>query len=202
MRILVITGGIGSGKSEACRILKKHGYALQYDADSRAKHLYERYPELLRNIEKALDMILTDGDGCFIPSVLAERIFSDKEALDVVERFLFPVFVEDFESYCEGAGDDDVVIFESATVLEKPYFEGFGDKVLLIDAPFEVRLERACSRGTASRESVMARMNAQKLMNELSEGRVDPRIDCVVLNDGSVECLEHRLLNAMKNINI
>lgn len=202
MKVLVVTGGIGSGKSEACRILKRRGYTFQYDADSRAKALYQKYPVLLRDIEEALGQSLCDSEDHFVPAILAERIFGDDGALKKVENLLFPRLIRDFEEFAASAGEDEIVIFESATILEKPQFDGFGDKVMLIDAPFEIRLERAVRRSNSSREDILARMKAQKLMNELSQGCADPRIDCIVLNDGSIESLEIRLVEAMKKINI
>ena len=50
-RTIVITGGIGSGKSEVCRQLALRGYTNQYDADSRVKALYSLVPELVPSIE-------------------------------------------------------------------------------------------------------------------------------------------------------
>ena len=47
MKVLAVTGGIGSGKSEVCRILADKGLTLQYNADSRAKALYVERPGLL-----------------------------------------------------------------------------------------------------------------------------------------------------------
>ena len=191
MIVLVVTGGIGSGKSEVCRILNDMGFCAQYNADKRAKALYTEHPALLSDIEDALGCVLTDEDGNFLPGKLAEKIFSDRSALEKVEAHLFPVLIRDFEYYA-GSSAADVVVFESATVLEKPQFEGFGDKIILVDAPFETRLERAARRDGAEREAVLARMNNQKLMNALSEGFVDPRIDAVIINDSTVEELEDK----------
>ena len=50
MMVLVVTGGIGSGKSEVCRIMRDMGYRCQYNADARAKALYEEHPTLLADI--------------------------------------------------------------------------------------------------------------------------------------------------------
>ena len=58
MIILVVTGGIGSGKSEVCRILANKGLTVQYNADSRVKELYTRVPGLLESIEQKLDCVL------------------------------------------------------------------------------------------------------------------------------------------------
>ena len=199
MMVLIVTGGIGSGKSEVCRILKDMGYDCQYNADARAKALYEEHPALLADIEKSLGCSLRDENGTFQPSLLASVIFTDRSALEQVEAHLFPAMMVDFDAYAGSCGGE-VVVFESATVLEKPQFEGFGDKILLVDAPFELRLERACRRDGADRERVLARMQNQKLMNELSAGYEDPRIDCRILNDSSLEELVCRTRNAINSL--
>ena len=189
--IVVVTGGIGSGKSQVCRILEEMGFRAQYNADLRAKALYEEHPALLADIEKSLGCTLKDENGRFVPAKLAARIFTEPESLQIVESHLFPVMMNDFASFAETCGEE-VVVFESATVLEKAYFEGFGDKIILVDAPFEIRLERACLRDGADRDKVLARMRNQKLMNALSQGERDPRIDGIIMNDGSIEELRRR----------
>lgn len=190
-KVVAITGGIGSGKSEVCRIFAESGFASQYNADARAKALYVEYPALLETIETELGERFTDPEGHFLSHRLAARIFNDQDALNTVEGLLFPVMMEDFAAFAE-ASDAEMVVFESATMLEKPQFDGFADKVILVDAPFQTRLDRACSRDGASREAVLARMRAQTLMNDLSEGAHDPRVDYVIVNDSTLEVLRER----------
>ena len=199
MMTLVVTGGIGSGKSEVCRILNDLGLVAQYNADMRAKALYEEHPTLLRDIEKSLGCSFRDEDGRFQPSKLASVIFSDRSALETVESHLFPALMDDYTSFAGSCGEE-IVVFESATVLEKPQFNGFGDRVILVDAPFELRLERACVRDGADRERVLARMHNQKLMNALSEGLEDPRIDRRIMNDSSLEELVSRTKDAINSL--
>ena len=200
MKILAVTGGIGSGKSEVCRILAENGLTLQYNADSRAKALYVDSPGLLDDIEKELGGRFRDEEGNFIPSGLAAVIFSDAAALEKVEALLFPEMIRDFHRIMTGATPDQIVVFESATFLEKKQFDGFADIVLLVDAPFDVRLERACRRDGASKEAIIARMKSQRLMNELSEGLEDPRINYRVLNDGTRQELERKVLGILPQI--
>jgi dephospho-CoA kinase len=180
--------------------LAENGLTLQYNADSRAKALYVECPGLLESIEVSLGCRLRDEDGNFIPSRLAAVIFSDAAALQKVEALLFPEMIRDFRRMMAEAEEDQIVVFESATFLEKKQFDGFADIVLLVDAPFEIRLERACRRDSASREAVMARMKNQRLMNELSEGLEDPRITYRVLNDGTRQELEQRVLDILSRI--
>ena len=200
MRVLAVTGGIGSGKSEVCRILARHGLEMQYNADARAKALYTECPGLLDAMEDALGCVLRSEDGTFIPSALAAVIFTDKGAMEKVEALLYPEMIRDFHRMMAEAAEDQIVVFESATFLEKKQFDGFADIVLLVDAPFEIRLERACRRDGASKEAIMARMKSQRLMNELSEGLEDSRITYRVLNVGTRQDLERNVLSVLTKL--
>lgn len=197
--ILVITGGIGSGKSEVCRILARKGLAAQYNADSKVKELYTSVPGLLESIEQKLGCVLKDEAGQFQPQILAGRIFTDRKALETVESLVFPALMQDFRAFAQ-ASSSEIVVFESATILEKPQFDGFGDKVVLVDAPLQMRLERACSRDNADRKAVKARMANQKLMNSLSDGAYDARIDAVIVNDSTIDILEERIEKTMSDL--
>ena len=193
MKILAVTGGIGSGKSEVCRILAENGLTLQYNADSRAKALYMECPGLLDRIEKELGERFTDAEGNFVPSRLAAVIFSDAAALEKVEALLFPEMIRDFHRMMAEAAQDQIVVFESATFLEKKQFDGFGDLVLLVDAPLDLRIARAIERDGADKDAVLRRISAQPLMNRLSEGENDSRVDFILANDSTFENLEEKL---------
>ena len=190
--IIVLTGGIGSGKSQVCRILSEdYGFHV-YEADARVKELYNTHPELLSRIEVAIGASFRNAEGDFVPSSLAQVIFCDANALKTVESLVFPVLIDDFNTWMSGITDDLPVIFESATVLEKPQFSGFGDLIVLVNAPYSIRLARAGVRDGDSAK-VESRMGFQKLMNRLSEGESDPRIDYVIDNSGSIDELKAKI---------
>lgn len=200
MKVVVVTGGIGSGKSVACRIMHDKGWTAQYNADARVKALYVEKAGLLDSLESSLGCSLRDEEGIFRPHLLARVIFSDGEALKKVESLVFPALKEDFETYRKDNAEEEVIIFESATILEKPQFEGFGDVVVLVDAPLQTRLERACKRDMSSAEAVQARMASQPLMNSLSQGKKDPRVDFVLANTSGMAELEKQVEQLMLNI--
>ena len=190
--IIVLTGGIGSGKSTAAGILSDtFGYPV-YQADSAVKRLYLTDKDLLADIESDAGLQFRNEDGFFSPSKMAEYVFSVPCAIEKVEQRVFPVLVKDFERWQSQIGSD-VVIFESATILEKPYFNGFGDALIIVDAPFEDRISRAISRDNASRDSILARVERQKLMNDISDGRNVPEDAYICRNDGSLSQLSSRL---------
>ena len=194
MKVVVVTGGIGSGKTSVCRLLvEKYGIPV-YEADRRAKELYAESPSMLDRMESVLEVSLRDDSGEFVPARLADVIFNDADALGMVEDMLFPVMKEDFASWAKGY---ETVAFESATILEKPQFDGFGDIVLLVDAPVPLRLARAMERDCVDEAEVISRMEAQPLMNFLSEGGRISRVDHVLMNDSSLEKLDRDLAEFM-----
>ena len=200
MEILVVTGGIGSGKSEVCRILQECYSCGVYNADERVKSLYDIHPTLLNDIETLTGDSLRDGDGRFVPSRLSARIFSDRRLLKEVEKLVFPALMDDFRSWAEDYSDDRFVVFESATILVKPELKGFGDKVVLVDALVETRLERACLRDSAPRESIYARMLNQKMMNSISDGEMKPEVDAVIHNLGTLSDLRYSTIRVIKEL--
>lgn len=206
--VLIVTGGIGSGKSEVCRILRDNfGYQV-YEADVKAKELYSKFPDLIESIETSLACRIRNECGEFVPSLLAERIFTDKEALAEVENILFPYMLKDFDDFCKAASGP--VIMESATVLEKQQFDGIGDAVILVDAPYELRQERASLRDSSPVEKIAARMANQKLMNAFSDGSIHSypedsvwgkalkRVNLIIKNDGSTQKLESDVKTAIQ----
>lgn len=195
MRILVVTGGIGSGKSEFCQILHRKYAVPVYDADSRAKKLYVEHPSLLNDIEASLKVNLRGEDGKFVPKKLAQLIFGDSEALAVVENLLFPALREDFNAWL-ASQESDTVIFESATILEKRQFTDFGDVVVLVDAPYLLRLERAVRRDNVPKDAVIARMNRQSLMNLYSRLNAE---DSPVFDDNYIQLTAHRKIHYIIN---
>ena len=192
MKVLIVTGGIGSGKSLVCRMLTEgHGVPV-YEADGRVKALYSEIPSMLDEIEDVLGVPLRSEAGDFEPKRLADVIFSDADALSKVEDIVFPRLTEDFSRWAKEQGQE-VVALESATILEKEQLNDLGDVVLLVDAPKDLRLSRACSRDGLGKEKIQGRMAAQPLMNRISDGGTCERVDHVILNDGSVEDLQQKL---------
>ena len=193
MKVIIVTGGIGSGKSTVCSMLSKvYGYPV-YEADRRVKELYIEHPKLLKDIEEALGDSFRNEDGEFQPAGLAARIFSHKEDLLKVESLVFPVLREDFDGWKKINADNEYLVLESATILEKPSLLDLGDLIMVVDAPLETRIGRAMSRDGVSEKTVRERVASQKLMNEISEGHVPENVDFVIKNDSDIEKLAERL---------
>ena len=179
---LGVTGGIGSGKSVVCRLLQMLG-APVYDSDSRAKWLMSNSVALQKRLQERFGDDIYEG-GVLQRRVLAERVFSDGEALAALNAIVHPAVAEDF---CEWSAEREaegveVVVLESAILLSSG-FDIFVDRCVTVVAPEELRVARAVARDGASEEQIRARIASQ-----MSQEEVADRCDYVIVND------ENRLL--------
>ena len=179
---VLVTGGIGSGKSLVCSYLADMGMPV-YDSDSRTKALYDTHPGLLLTLEEAFGQCLRGADGCLDRKKLASIIFSDAEKLSLLESVVHPLVREDFESWASLTGAP-AVVFESAIVLQKASFLDFGDLAVEVCAPVELRAARAARRDNACIACVMDRIRTQMSQPRLREA------DYVIMNDSSASVLK------------
>ena len=98
MKTLIVTGGIGSGKSLVCSYLRDKGIPV-YDADSRTKQLYDSCPGMVSAIENAFGRALRDEAGALDRRALSELVFSDKDNLLLLESIVHPAVYRDFEQW-------------------------------------------------------------------------------------------------------
>lgn len=180
METIFLTGFIGSGKSAVSALLRERGIPV-YDSDARTKALYDESPSLVPALEKALGMPLRTTDGKLDRKALAAVIFTDDDARERVEALVYPAVLEDFLRWREVHDDAPFVVLESAIILSKPIFNGLADRVVLVTAPREVRLQRVMARDGLSEEEVIRRMDAQQMPMD--------GIDTVLQNDGTPEQL-------------
>lgn len=173
MKVLVVTGGIGAGKSYVCSVFSSLGVPV-YDSDSRTKALYDSDPVLLSMIaqEAGADVV---RDGVLDRGLFARRIFSDTSLLRRIEAVVYPRVMEDFRVWKEGFSEEETpfVIMESAVFLMKPMLYPVADRVLYVDAPAGLRISRVMARDGVCREQVEARISNQEDRREMADWVID-----------------------------
>lgn len=199
MKTIGITGGIGSGKTTLCRMLEKRGVPV-YEADARAKALYDSDPSLVPAMEKMLGTPLRGEDGKLDRRKLAGMLFADARVREKVEAIVHPHVLTDFLAWREsvekepwkGPGTVPFAVFESAIVLEKPLFAPYLDRIVWVDAPERDRIRRSMRRDGVPEEEIRRRVTAQRCSAE--------KADAVLLNDADEATLERRALELINDI--
>lgn len=202
MKTVVVTGGIGSGKSEVCRYLEKQGVPVYY-ADSAAKNLYSKDKDLFPSIEKALGQKLVYKDEKGRLSALADIIFSSPSALETVESIVHPALLKDFLNWKElkkgeewkgYSGKKPFVVMESAIILEKPVFDSCYDAVVIVEAPENLRLSRTLSRDGGGEDKIRKIMSLQKINKA--------KASCIINNDADLASLYKITDRVFENLEI
>ena len=172
IRVLGVSGGIGSGKSVVSRLLGLLGIPV-FDCDREAKALYDSDAQL----KKQLLVRFGEGlypEGRFASRALAQIIFEDPLARREVEQMVHPAVLRRFDQWKQQQGRP-LVALESA-ILFSSGFDKFCTDILWVDAPEEERLQRIVQRDGATREEAMRRIEAQR-NNTPPEGSRVYRID-------------------------
>ena len=191
---ILVTGGIGSGKSTVCRHFASRGIPV-YDSDSRAKSLYDKSSRLSANVNAAFGGDLLGPDGHLDRARLAERVFGSPEALHRLEALVHPAVLEDFRDWRDTAGSE-IVVLESAIAASLPSFMAEVDRVLLVTAPEQDCIARAALRDGVSGEKVEQRIERQR-EKQVCEVR-EP--DLTIENDGTLEELYAKADEALRSL--
>lgn len=158
-----VTGGIGSGKSTVCELLRDRGVAV-YDSDSRAKQLMAESEALREQLIAAFGAECYNAEG-LDRAFLASKVFGNEEALQQLNSIVHPAVRADFQAWAEQQ-QSPYVVLESAILFEAG-FETEVDAILAVMAPLPMRLERTMARDGVDKESVMRRMEHQLSDDEL-----------------------------------
>jgi len=176
-----LTGGLASGKSTVARIFAKLG-ATTIDADQVVANLYRPgeagHTALVR--EYGREILRPDGEIDRVK--LAGIAFATPEAAQRLNALIHPLVIEE-ERRLIDAIDDGIVVNE-ATLLLEAGGKGRYDKIVVVDVPPAVQVERAVARGMA-REDAVRRIERQ-MAREERRGFAD----YVIENGGDQRALE------------
>lgn len=151
MKTIGITGGIGSGKSYVSDILRREFGIPVYDCDKEAKRLTATDPDIRRRLIRLVGPEVFNGQE-LNKKLLADYLFANPENARKVNAIIHPAVQEDFKLWA-GRQQKPITALESAILFESG-FNGLVDKVILVDAPEDVRLKRAMLRDTATEAQI------------------------------------------------
>ena len=174
MKRVGITGGMGCGKTTVVEEFARLGVPA-FVADKVGGSYYNEAP-FLAEVRKLLGDEVFDADGRVDKKRIAERVFSDKEALANLNALIHPRVMADFDLFCEQHADKPYVLFESA-ILYDYGLERFMDKVICVYLSLDERLARLKERDHADDSELLARIHNQMPAEEMMR-----RADYVILN--------------------
>ena len=170
-----ITGGIGSGKSTICRIFEVMEVPV-FNADAEARRIQNEDPNIRSSMISLFGNEVYNDDG-LNRKLVAELVFNNKLLLDQLNKIINPATLVAFEKWKQDYSSNHYVIKEAAILFESKSNIGL-DKIIVVSAAEELRIERIVKRDNISREQIISRMN-----NQLAEEERIAKADFVIVND-------------------
>lgn len=192
MKVIALTGGIGSGKSLVANYLFSLG-AQVIDSDQLARQAIERGSEGFNEVVAAFgDSILKDGD--IDRRALGEIVFNSTEKRKLLEGIIHPKVQSALAKAREHLLEDQILIYEIPLLVETKAAERF-DLVITVEAPLEARIERLKERGLFLSEI------EKRIESQVSPGARKAVANFVLDNDGTEEELLGKVEKLWEELN-
>ncbi len=157
MKVVGITGGIGSGKTLVSSVFSSMGIPV-FNADEEAKMVYERHPEIINTVLTEFgDAVITDNK--VNRAALANKVFNDKTALQRLNAIVHPLVAKSFINWSLKQ-TSNYVLREAAILIESNSYKDCAH-IILVSAEEETRIERVRNRSKLSEEEIRQRMSHQ-----------------------------------------
>ena len=197
MKIIGVTGGIGSGKSTVSGILNSFG-ARVIDADSLAREIVKKGGKALIELVAEYGTGILTADGELDRKKLAQSVFGIPEKVEklksITHKYVADRIYDDVSSLKNDPSVDLIVV--DAVFPVKRGFMDVVDEVWVVTADIEVRICRVMNRSGLTRTEVIDRMQSQ--LDDMDYLKIADR---VINNSGSIEILEKTVKSMLKGAN-
>lgn len=195
MLLVGLTGNIASGKSTVARLLSERGATI-IDADVLARRVVEPGMPAFDEIVRRWGQEVVAPDGSLDRDALRRLVFSHHEQLEELNTIVHPEVAAYRDRLVNEARQrgDRLVVQDIPLLFERGLVDQF-DRIILVDAPRPVRLERLMRERRLSETDAMDMITAQ-MPAELKRARVD----YIIENTGTVRELEERVSEVWQSL--
>ena len=186
--VVGLIGGIGSGKSQVAAAFARHGARII--AGDQLAHAALKDPDVRARVASRWGQGVLDGQGEIDRRRLAAIVFADSAELKALEAITHPWIRRRIRDEIEAARADarvPLIVLDAAIMLEAGWND-VCDRLIYIDAPREMRLERVARQRGWTEKEVAAREQAQLPLTEKVI-----RADHVLDNSASLEHLNRQV---------
>lgn len=181
--VLVLAGGIASGKSTVARMLERHG-GWRLDLDALSREVTSAGTQVVRSIARAFGDDVVDAHGELRRAVLAARAFATPESTQELESIVHPAVLDLLRSRLASAKAGQVCVVEVPLLDRVERLVAVADEVMCVTCPLEVRRMRACERGMDGSDF------DARVLRQPSDEYLTSRATYVIVNDGDLGRLQ------------
>ena len=194
MFIIGLTGGIGSGKSAATKILKEIGLK-NIDLDQITHDLMKPGELGYIEIKKEFGEKYIDINNAADRKLLRNELFSSLKLKKRIESILHPIIFKECNKKLNKLKHEKYLVLVIPLLFETKTYTNLIDESLLIDCSFRTQIERVINRDDVS-EALANRI----IKNQMSRDKKLLLADKVILNDGNIHNLKVQLESYYKNL--
>jgi len=187
MFIIGMTGGIGSGKSEALKIFESLNIKV-IDLDNIAKEITDTSHQAIQEIKLVFGDAIFDKDNRLDRKKLREIIFSEKDQKINLEKILHPKILEEVMRRLNVLSNESYVVIDIPLLFETNQYTSLISRSLVIDCKVNDQIERVKKRDGIDTSVIQSIIEQQVGRNYRIE-----KADDIVVNDGSIEKLEESI---------
>ena len=165
MKIIGLTGGIGSGKTTVSEYLVKKGFSV-IDADAVAREIVGPGMKATKAIESVFGVEMINSDGTLNRKRLGETVFSDKKKLSRLNQITHEEILKIINlRILEYKKKNTNLIFIDAPLLFETGLDSMADEIWVIDAPENLRIQRVEKRDFMEYKEIKSRISNQMKQN-------------------------------------
>jgi dephospho-CoA kinase len=197
VRIVGLTGGIGSGKSEVSRVLRELG-APVIDADALTHQCQEPGQQVWREIWAHYGWSIIGPDGQLLRRKLGQRIFRDTSEREYLNRLVHPAVRQMIQEHInrQRALGQPLVVLDIPLLLEGEWRDGV-DEIWVVYSHPDQQLDRVVHRDQIGPEEAQRRIRAQMPLADKIHFA-----DHVIDNQGSLSSLREQVKQLWHNAHI
>jgi dephospho-CoA kinase len=190
MYVVLLTGGLASGKDTVSAYLAERGATL-LDLDVIAREAQSE-EAVLAQLREAFGSDIIDADGTLDRSLLAERAFVDQHSAERLNAICWPPIKERVVEYilqntCQPMRRAKLLVVQIPLLAEAPDFLDLADEVIAVSADEALRFRRAVARG-------MSPVDARRRIALQADDEQRRAIsDTVFVNNGSLDELKQQV---------
>lgn len=190
MKIIGLTGGIATGKSQVSSILSELG-AMVIDADIVAREVVQKGLPAWQQLKDTFGEEYFLSNGELNRRKLGQLVFSHPDELAKLNSITHPAIkakIEERINDLKVQGYNGIVVVDAALLLEAGW-ETMVDQVWVVDAPMEKRIERIMKRDNLTRDQALSRINSQ-----MSQQERIAKADKIIYNNSNIDSLKEQVL--------
>jgi len=196
MYIVGLTGGIGSGKSEAAKVFTELAVPL-IDLDDIAHKITKKKQQGYLGIKKKFGEKYFDKNKELLRKNLQKDLFNSNKTKKEIESILHPIIFDECKKQIKNYIFEEYIVIVIPLLYETKNYLKLTDETLLIDCNEKIQIKRVISRDQLDKKII-----ERIIKSQLSRDKKIKKADKIINNDLTIDILKNNIFRYHKNLKL